>query len=81
MKAVIISHARVTAIDSDPFDQFTYLLYGNDGLLHEDVVTLRTPRVFAAELEGSSAFMMMMTAIASSKRANYVSLVGRTFLD
>ena len=81
MKARITSHARVTSVDGPAFDQFDYSLYGDDGLFHTDTVTVRTARVFAAELEGSSAFMMLMVAIAEADPQNYAAMAGLSFDD
>jgi hypothetical protein len=81
MKAEIVSFTRVRSIDAPPVDSFGYRLYGDGGLLHEDAITIRTARVFAAELEGSSAFMRMVQIIAAAAPSRYRSLVGQVFSD
>jgi len=81
LKAVITSHMRVICVEAPALNQFGYRLFGNDGLLHEDTVTVRTARIFAAELVGSSAFMTMMATIANADPRNYDVLVGSVFRD
>ncbi|MDB5837280.1 MAG: hypothetical protein JWR14_7110 [Caballeronia sp.] len=81
LKAVITSHMRVICVEAPALNQFGYRLFGNDGLLHEDTVTVRTARIFSAELAGSSAFMTMMTTIANADPRNYDVLVGSVFSD
>lgn len=81
MKATIASNAHITSLEAPDFDQFGCRLYGNDGLFHEDTITVRTARVFAAELKGTSAFMTMMAAIAEADPRSYESLVGKMFSD
>jgi hypothetical protein len=81
LRAVITSHARVTDVETGLSDQFGYCLFGNDGLLHRDTVSLRTARIFATELKGSSPFMEMMATISQTDPENFTTLVGRTFSD
>jgi len=50
-------------------------------LLHEDTVTVRPERIFAAEVVGSSAFMTMMATIVDADPRNYDVLVGSGFSD
>jgi hypothetical protein len=81
MKAEITCYVRDRRLGQPPVESFEYRLYGNNGLFHEDSITLRTARVFAAELEGSSAFMMMVQAIAASSPSQYRFLAGSIFSD
>jgi hypothetical protein len=80
MKAVIIFHTQVVSVDESLCDQFVYYhLYCNDRLLHEDVLTFPTAQVFAEKLEWTSAFMSLITAIASAGPGDFAALVGALF--
>jgi translation elongation factor EF-4 len=67
-------------VEAPALNQSGYRL-GHDGLLHEDAVTVRTERIFAAEVVGSSAFITMMTTIVNADPRNYDVLVGSVFSD
>jgi hypothetical protein len=73
LNAVITSRMSVVCTESPSLDQFGYRLFSSDGLLHEDTVTVRRARIFAAELVGSPYRAVITIRLSSDAK---VALAG-----
>jgi hypothetical protein len=82
MKAIIVSHAKVTEVGSPELHRFGFTVEdGHGGEPRADFVSLRTARVLVQRLGDGNPFIAMLRAIVNADESQYDGLIGKTFED